>query len=102
MAQVELRATKTFYNKGKFTIAGETFKVDEHLVTTYVTRKLAERVEGETPNLADAEAGQPVYEEMTVIQLREIAKEKGVTGYYNMSKTELIDAIRQAEEGAEA
>jgi len=34
------------------------------------------------------------YEDMTVKELRKIAKEKGINGYYNMKKDELIEALK--------
>ncbi|MFP4286424.1 MAG: Rho termination factor N-terminal domain-containing protein [Candidatus Izemoplasmataceae bacterium] len=34
-------------------------------------------------------------EEKTVVELRELAKEKGLTGYSKLKKAELIEALRK-------
>ena len=34
------------------------------------------------------------YNAMTVTELKAYAKEKGITGYSNMSKSELIEAVK--------
>ena len=108
MAKVELRATKTFYNAGKFTIAGETFKVDREEVEAFISRDLAERagtdqvaVEPPTEAPETTTEAPKAYEDMTVAELRPIAKNYNITGYYNMSKSELIDQIRAVENRAE-
>lgn len=97
MAKVTMRAIKTFYNAGSFTVAGDTFEVEETTANAYIARDLAEYADGHTPNLTGATAGEKAYEDQTVSDLRKVAKEKNVTGYFKMSKEELIQAIRQAE-----
>ena len=37
------------------------------------------------------------YESMTVTQLREIAKERGLTGYSSLNKADLIQLLRDNE-----
>lgn len=45
--------------------------------------------------------GQPNLEELTIKDLRIMAKEIGVVGYGNMSKADIISAIQSAENAAE-
>lgn len=97
MAKVQLKAKVTFYNEGRFTVAGDTFSVEEHQVPAYLSRGLAGYADGSGANQATAEAGQKAYEDMTVTELKVIAKEKGMTGYSQFSKQQLVDAIRQSE-----
>lgn len=93
---VELKAKKTFYNAGRFTIAGDTFKVKEHQVVQYTSRDLAEAVGGPV-HTEPATAGEKVFEDQTVAELRNVAKSLNITGYYNMTKGEIVEAIRAAE-----
>ena len=93
---VELRAKKTFYNAGRFTIAGDTFSVKEHQAISYTSRDLAEAVGG-TVHVKQAEAGEKTFEDQTVAELRNVAKSLNITGYYNMTKGEIVEAIRAAE-----
>lgn len=48
----------------------------------------------------DEEAPRPM-ELMKVAELKEIAKEKGIEGFDNLTKVKLIEAIKKADEAAE-
>ena len=37
------------------------------------------------------------YESMTVVQLRELAKERGLTGYSSLNKADLIQLLKENE-----
>ena len=37
------------------------------------------------------------YESMTVVQLRELARERGLTGYSSLNKADLIQLLRDNE-----
>lgn len=111
MAKTKLKATKTFYNNGRFTVAGDEFTVDEYQANAYISRELAERANGQevsqepehaptepametkAPPPIEAVSEPSVYENMTVAELRKVARDKGVTGYSTMNKQDLIMVI---------
>lgn len=98
MAKVEMRASTTFYNNGAFVNQGDIFKVPEVDVISYESRNLAKRTQAPLETTTPEFAPEPgAYENMTVLELRAIAKERGITGYSNLTKIDLIDAIRSAE-----
>jgi hypothetical protein len=91
MSKVTMKAIKTFYNNGRFTVEGTEFSATKQQAAQYEARELAVRT-----GSGSAENSTP-YEEQTVSELRTVAKQLGLTGYYNMNKTELIDEIRRLE-----
>lgn len=60
------------------------------------TKRLEPTVELATEILGNNQKGSSL-EEMTVKELRVLAKETGVVGYGNMSKVDIIMAIQEAE-----
>lgn len=63
----------------------------------YRSDGVAETVEGNTEGQTAKEEQtetQADYEEMTIAELRDSAKDRGLTGIYKMSKSELIDALK--------
>lgn len=60
------------------------------------------RREQEAARLLELEKAKPKsLGEMKVAELKEIAKEKGIEGFDNLTKVKLIEAIKKADEAAE-
>ncbi|TRZ45798.1 50S ribosomal protein L21 [Robertkochia solimangrovi] len=66
--------------------------VIENIVASGATKKAAPKKEEKKAEAAPAAAGQDL-NDLTVAELREMAKDKGVTGYSSMKKAELIEAL---------
>ena len=60
-----------------------------------VKEELVEAQTSQTTNEVQDEGIE--FEEMTVNELRELAKAEGMTGIYSKSKAELIEALREGE-----
>jgi hypothetical protein len=84
-------ATKRFMKSGVMIEEGESFRVaSETLAREFETRELAKREV--TEDMAAAPTA-PNYNEMTVKELRMLAKEAGIEGYSNMTKNDLVSAL---------
>ena len=66
-------------------------EVKEELAEAQVSE---EPVEAEIEEIADEGIG---YEEMTVLELRRLARVEGVTGIYSKNKAELIKTLKEGE-----
>ena len=69
------------YSDGRKTVSGD---------------KIRQAVEAEQVEEVKQDEGIQ-FEEMTVNELRELAKAEGMTGIYGKSKAELIEALREGE-----
>lgn len=56
------------------------------------------RIEGEDGPAEEAAASEPSLEDMSATALRDLARERGIKGYSTMSKDELIEALKGANE----
>jgi len=54
-----------------------------------------EIVEEESNDIKEENKDQATLEDYTVVELREIAKELDMTGYYSLKKDDLIDKIKK-------
>jgi hypothetical protein len=102
---IKMVATTRFLKQGVMVEEGENFSVKtESLAFEFEARNLAKRIDGEAlaTNEATAaeETGETDYNDMTVKQLRVIAREKGIENYSNMTKAELVAALNASERGA--
>jgi Rho termination factor, N-terminal domain len=116
---MKLIALKTFSAGGaSLTEQGTVFEASQAHAHEYISLGLAEEyheteapktIEGERSQVTDPtiETAQTDYtegelQEMTVLQLRGVAKNIGVTGYSNLSKSELIFAILAQQKANQA
>lgn len=102
---IKMIATKRFLKQGTMVNEGESFSVKtEGLAHEFETRELAKRVtatenKAYTPTTKEENVAGIDYNEMTVKELKLIAKDKGIEGYSNMTKAELVAALETAERG---
>lgn len=107
---MKLRAKSRFHiNGSEFMEIGEEFTTNKSTAEELISLGLAEKLDAkvdyteemaEEMHLEDAEAAPQVrYDEMTVSQLRDVAKAHGIEGYSRKNKSELVDAIIMKERG---
>lgn len=90
---IRMQAVKRFMKSGIMVEEGETFRVEnEALAREFETRELAKRIAATSEDDTAAPTA-PNYEEMTVKELRALAKEAGIEGYSHLTKNQLIDAL---------
>lgn len=101
---IKLVSKIRFLDGGAMIDEGEIFSVsNEALAQEYILRDLAHYAdELQNPNTAaEAESieeeGYIDYGRMTVVELREIAKELGIEGVSKLNKSELIGQIEEAK-----
>jgi large subunit ribosomal protein L21 len=102
---IKMVATKRFLKQGVMVEEGESFSVQsETLAFEFEARDLAKRVTADENKAYEPttkeETGETDYNDMTVRELRVLAKEKGIEGYSNMTKAELVAALHAAARGA--
>lgn len=107
---MRLRAKSRFHIRGsEFMEIGQEFTANKSDAEEIISLGLAEKVEekadyseemAEEMNLEEPGAApQTRYEEMTVSQLRDVARAHGIEGPSRKNKAELIDAIIMKERG---
>jgi hypothetical protein len=103
---MKMKALKTFLpNGGKIVKQGEEFSTTDQKANEYERLGLAERTgttktSNKTPQTQETQAmethetfTEKELKEKNVSELKQVAKDKGVTGYSSMTKSELIFAI---------
>lgn len=90
MSKVKMIALKAFSNRGTESISeGQEFEVDTGMVRDYLISNLARVADGVTASVESDDISH-----MKVAQLREVAVSKGLVNAYEMTKQEILTALK--------